>query len=118
MNRLNGDKNNRGFNGSAWLLMTLLALFGLQACQDGVSNDPQQETTVTSSTYSGPAARTSDIQGFRVSVWEPLRAQNRCGACHNAGGQAPLFVREDDVNQAYEAVNPFINRSEPDESSL
>ncbi|MCG7918371.1 MAG: LamG domain-containing protein, partial [Candidatus Thiodiazotropha taylori] len=84
----------------------------------GVSNDPQQETTVTSSTYSGPAARTSDIQGFRVSVWEPLRAQNRCGACHNAGGQAPLFVREDDVNQAYEAVNPFINRSEPDESSL
>ncbi|MCG7893278.1 MAG: LamG domain-containing protein [Candidatus Thiodiazotropha taylori] len=118
MNRLNGDKNNRGFNGSAWLLMTLLTLFGLQACQDGVSNDPQQETTVTSSTYSGPAARTSDIQGFRVSVWEPLRAQNRCGACHNAGGQAPLFVREDDVNQAYEAVNPFINRSEPDESSL
>ncbi|MES9853773.1 MAG: LamG domain-containing protein [Candidatus Thiodiazotropha sp. L084R] len=101
-----------------WLFIPALLLSGLQACQDGVSNDSQQETTVNSSTYSGPAARTSDIQGFRVSLWEPLRAQNRCGACHNTGGQAPVFVREDDVNQAYESVNGHINRSEPDESSL
>ncbi|MES9859745.1 MAG: LamG domain-containing protein [Candidatus Thiodiazotropha sp. LLP2] len=101
-----------------WLFIPALLLSGLPACQDGVSNESQQETTVNSSTYSGPAARTSDIQGFRVSLWEPLRAQNRCGACHNTGGQAPVFVREDDVNQAYESVNGHINRSEPDESSL
>ncbi|MES9927252.1 MAG: LamG domain-containing protein [Candidatus Thiodiazotropha sp. 6PDIVS] len=104
--------------GNTWLLLPALLLSGLPACQDGVSNESQQETTVNSSTYSGPAARTSDIQGFRVSLWEPLRAQNRCGACHNTGGQAPVFVREDDVNQAYESVNGHINRSEPDESSL
>ena len=104
--------------GNIWLLLPALLLSGLPACQDGVSNESQQETTVNSSTYSGPAARTSDIQGFRVSLWEPLRAQNRCGACHNTGGQAPVFVREDDVNQAYESVNGHINRSEPDESSL
>ncbi|MES9830616.1 MAG: LamG domain-containing protein [Candidatus Thiodiazotropha sp. DIVDIV] len=104
--------------GITWLLLPALLLSGLPACQDGVSNESQQETTVNSSTYSGPAARTSDIQGFRVSLWEPLRAQNRCGACHNTGGQAPVFVREDDVNQAYESVNGHINRSEPDESSL
>jgi hypothetical protein len=115
----NGNSNHQGQRqGFVWLLITAIALIALPACQDGVSNDAQQETTLTSSTYSGPAARTSDIQGFRVSLWEPLRAQNRCGACHNTGGQAPLFVREDDVNQAYEAVNPYINRSEPDESSL
>jgi hypothetical protein len=101
-----------------FLLLPMITLFGLQACQDGVSNESQQETSTSASTYNGPAARTNDIQGFRVSLWEPLRAQNRCGSCHNAGGQAPLFVREDDVNQAYEVVNPYINRSEPDASSL
>jgi hypothetical protein len=100
------------------IVLLLFAIAGLQGCQDGVSTETLQPTTVSSSTYSGPAARTSDIQGFRVNVWEPLRAQNRCGACHNAGGQAPQFVREDDVNQAYEAANPHVNREEPDQSSL
>jgi hypothetical protein len=114
----NFGKHQEWLQRFAWLLIPVIALIGLPACQDSISNDSQQETSVTSSTYNGPAARTNDIQGFRISVWEPLRAQNRCGACHNAGGQAPLFAREDDVNQAYDAVNPFINRTEPDESSL
>ncbi|MCU7844617.1 MAG: LamG domain-containing protein [Candidatus Thiodiazotropha sp. (ex Monitilora ramsayi)] len=91
----------------------------IQGCQDGVSTETQPVTNSTPpSTYSGPAARTTDIQNFRVSLWEPLRAQNRCGECHGTGGQAPLFVRDDDVNVAYEAANPFINRNEPDASSL
>jgi hypothetical protein len=98
--------------------LSLFAIIGLQGCQDGVSTETLQPTTVENSTYNGPAARTSDIQNFRVSVWEPLRAENRCGSCHNAGGQAPLFVREDDVNLAYEAANPHVNRAEPDQSSL
>jgi hypothetical protein len=98
--------------------LSLFAVIGLQGCQDGVSTETLQATTVTTSTYTGPAARTSDIQNFRVSVWEPLRAENRCGSCHNTGGQAPLFVREDDVNQAYEAANSHVNREEPDQSSL
>lgn len=105
-------------NKSLAIALSLFTMIGLQGCQDGVSTQSLQPTTVTTSTYSGPAARTSDIQGYRVSVWEPLRAENRCGSCHNAGGQAPLFVREDDVNQAYEAANPHINREEPDQSSL
>ncbi|PVV08511.1 MAG: ATPase [gamma proteobacterium symbiont of Ctena orbiculata] len=100
------------------ITLSVSTIFGIQGCQDGVSTESLQPTTVSTSTYTGPAARTSDIQGFRVSVWEPLRAENRCGSCHNAGGQAPLFVREDDVNQAYEAANPHVNRAEPDQSSL
>ncbi|MBV2125062.1 MAG: LamG domain-containing protein [Candidatus Thiodiazotropha sp. (ex Ctena orbiculata)] len=96
----------------------MFTVIGLQGCQDGVSTETLQPTTVTTSTYTGPAARTSDIQGFRISVWEPLRGENRCGSCHNMGGQAPQFVREDDVNQAYEAANPHVNREEPDQSSL
>jgi hypothetical protein len=100
------------------ITLSLFTMIALQGCQDGVSTESLQPTTVTTSTYSGPAARTSDIQGYRVNVWEPLRAENRCGSCHNAGGQAPLFVREDDVNQAYEAASSHINREEPDQSSL
>ncbi len=98
--------------------ITAAIVLGLQGCQDGVSTESQPQTSVTASTYSGPAARTSDIQNFRISLWEPLRAENRCGACHGTGGQAPLFVREDDVNLAYDAVNPYINRAQPDESVL
>lgn len=99
-------------------LVSLLVL-GIQGCQDGVSTETLPQTTgSTASTYNGPAARTTDIQNFRVSLWEPLRADNRCGGCHNAGGQAPFFVREDDVNQAYEAVNSYINRDQPDESAM
>lgn len=100
------------------LTLSIFTVIGLQGCQDGVSTETLQPTTVTTSTYTGPAARTSDIQGFRISVWEPLRGENRCGSCHNMGGQAPQFVREDDVNQAYEAANPHVNREEPDQSSL
>ncbi|MES9908604.1 MAG: LamG domain-containing protein, partial [Candidatus Thiodiazotropha sp.] len=100
------------------ITLSLFAVIGLQGCQDSVSTETLQPTTVTTSTYTGPAARTSDIQGFRISVWEPLRGENRCGSCHNTGGQAPQFVREDDVNQAYEAANPHVNREEPDQSSL
>jgi cytochrome c553 len=116
------QKRNNRKHGWAIRLIALSAatLSGLwlQGCQDGVSTNSQPQTSVTASTYSGPSARTEDIQNFRISLWEPLRAENRCGACHGTGGQAPLFVREDDVNLAYEATNPYINRAEPDESSL
>ncbi|MGD8910700.1 MAG: LamG domain-containing protein, partial [Chromatiales bacterium] len=83
-----------------------------------MSTESVPSTNVTNNSYNGPAARTDDIQNFRISLWEPLRAQNRCGACHGTAGQAPLFVRDDDVNLAYEAVNSYINRAQPDESAL
>lgn len=99
--------------------LAAIAVLGLHGCQDGVSNSALPQTSTSPiSTYNGPAARTSDIQNFRVSLWEHLRAENRCGGCHNTGGQAPLFVREDDVNLAYEAVNPYINRDQPDASAM
>ncbi|MEW8195323.1 MAG: hypothetical protein AB2793_16545, partial [Candidatus Thiodiazotropha sp.] len=104
----NNAQQHDGWVGKA-LSIAVLSMFssiGLVGCQDGVSTETLQPTTVTTSTYTGPAARTSDIQGFRISVWEPLRGENRCGSCHNTGGQAPQFVREDDVNQAYGAANP------------
>jgi len=110
------NQTTRGWTN--WLISFSFAALGLQGCQDGVSTESQPVTNIPPSSYNGPAARTEDIQGFRINVWEHLRAQNRCGGCHNTGGQAPLFVREDDVNLAYEAANPIVNRSQPDESRL
>jgi hypothetical protein len=116
------QKRKKTTHGWANRLITLsaaiLSVLWLSGCQDGVSTENVPQTNVTNNTYSGPAARTEDIQNFRISLWEPLRAENRCGACHGTSGQAPLFVRDDNVNLAYEAVNPFINRAQPDDSEL
>ena len=56
-------------------------------------------------TYTGPASANSDVQAFRINLWENIKANNRCGSCHGAGGQTPMFARNDDVNQAYQAAN-------------
>jgi len=98
-------------------LLAILAV-ALTACQEGVSVEQQPPTQVDTGSYSGPAARTTDIQNFRVGLWEPLRPDNRCGACHNTGGQAPTFVREDDVNEAYAAANPLVVRDDIESSRL
>ncbi|MEN8179354.1 MAG: LamG domain-containing protein, partial [Pseudomonadota bacterium] len=116
------SNNNHGFSqrrislSKAVLLLALTVT--LSACQDNVPTETQPQTESESTTYSGPAARTTDIQSFRVGLWEPLRAQDRCGACHNTGGQAPTFVREDDVNEAYAAANPLAVRDDIEASLL
>ena len=68
--------------------------------------------------YSGPAPATADVQAFRINVWDNLKAANRCGQCHTQGGQAPAFVRTDDVNLAYAAANPVVDLASPRDSRL
>jgi Concanavalin A-like lectin/glucanases superfamily len=96
------------------LLMLLLA-----ACGGGA---PTTENPITSGgnppTYSGPAPATADVQAFKLNVWDNLKAGNRCGQCHVAGGQAPQFVRQDDINLAYAAANPIVNLASPRDSRL
>lgn len=73
----------------------------------------------SSSIYTGPSARSIDVGNFRVYVWEELRAANRCGNCHDAGGTGtPYFVRTDDVNTAYNAALPLVDLSVPASSTL
>lgn len=121
MSRVNNQKSDKP--GASWLkhlpaMMLTLSALALGACQEGVSVEQSPPTDRDTSTYTGPAARTTDIQNFRVSLWEPLRTQDRCGACHNTGGQAPTFVREDDVNEAYTAATPLVNRDDIESSRL
>lgn len=103
----------------AGLLATLAVLALLASCGGGASTE---ENPVTSGgappTYSGPAPATADVQSFKINVWDNLKAGNRCGQCHTQGGQAPQFVRQDDVNLAYAAANGIVNLASPRDSRM
>jgi len=92
----------------------------LAGCSSGGA--PTVENPVTSvppvSDYTGPASANADVQAFRISLWENIKANNRCGACHGAGGQTPTFARNDDVNLAYQAANTIANLTQPDQSRM
>ncbi|MEM7217696.1 MAG: LamG domain-containing protein [Pseudomonadota bacterium] len=69
------------------------------------------------SNYTGPAPSTADVQNFKLAVWDNLVPNNRCGSCHNQS-QSPRFVRADDINMAYEVMNPLADLSDPAQSSI
>ena len=74
-----------------------LCALALGACGGGAKTTENPITSGGSApTYVGPAPATADIQQFKINVWDNLKASNRCGQCHVAGGQAPQFVRQDD----------------------
>src|SRR5205823_1874814 len=60
----------------------------------------------------------ADVQAFKVNLWENIRTADKCGGCHHEGGQSPMFARSDDVNLAYQAANPLVNFTMPDQSTL
>lgn len=68
--------------------------------------------------YDGPVPRTSDVVAFKLNVWDNLAADNRCGACHGAGGQSPAFVHGDDINVAYNAANTIVDLRDPGGSQM
>jgi len=68
--------------------------------------------------YSGPAATNADVLSFQTNLWANIKGSDRCGGCHKAGGQAPMFARSDDVNLAYQAVGPLVNFTNPALSEL
>src|SRR5688500_5366902 len=101
---MNPSKVTRAF--WAPLQATLAALLGallLSGCSGGASttqNPVTQGPEAGGLPYNGPPPATADIQSFRINFWEKARPANRCGNCHQAGGQAPTFTRQDDVNLA------------------
>ena len=104
-----------------WLSVAATAAI-LAGCSSGGA--PTVENPVTSappvSDYTGPASANTDVQSFRIYLWENIKANNRCGGCHNAStpGQTPQFARNDNVNLAYEAANTVVNLSQPDQSRM
>ncbi|RMF98099.1 MAG: LamG domain-containing protein [Gammaproteobacteria bacterium] len=95
----------------------------LAGCGGGASTEtlPQSAPGTQQQTYSGPAPATADVQAFMVELWTNLQPAGPagCGNCHSqAGGQAPMFARSDDVNLAYQAANPLADRGQPELSRL
>jgi hypothetical protein len=107
---------SRALSGAA---VTFAALV-LTACGGGGAEVQQNPVTSVPpvSDYTGPAPATADVQAFKLNVWDNWRADNRCGQCHNEGGQTPMFARSDDVNLAYEAANPVVELSDPSSSRV
>lgn len=107
----------RGQSGP-WLVLALL--LGLLTGCGGDSTDPLPNTGSGSDTvnYSGPPPANNDVLNFKRSLWDPLVSQDRCGACHGAGGQAPTFVDEQDINAAYAQAGTIVNLSDPGQSRM
>lgn len=100
-------------------VISLFSLFVLSGCGGGAATTENPvTTTVTASNYNGPAPATADVQAFKLSVWDNLSASNRCGGCHFEGGQAPEFVRHDDINAAYTAANSIVDLTSPVDSRM
>ena len=71
------------------------------------------------SNYSGPAPATADVQSFKINLYDNIRSNNRCGACHSVeGGQSPMFARSDDVNLTYAEANSVVNLVSPADSMM
>lgn len=102
------------------MALAFIGVFGLAGCGGGAdtADNPNTAPPTAGPNYTGPAPATADIQAFRVNFWENVRGADRCGNCHNAGGQAPQFARSDDVNQAYQQANGVVNRDNPSQSTI
>src|SRR5262245_45836884 len=102
-------------------LLGALALTAvLAACSGGGPGTVQNPVTSAPpvADYSGPPAQNADVQAFKLNLWTNIKESNRCGGCHNAGGQTPQFARNDDINAAYTAANTVVNLSQPDQSRM
>ncbi len=127
---MNGFKHSNGLQGWGGHLTGVLVLaltLLVSACGGGAENklnsDPDGGGTGdsgsgTTSPYIGPVPATEDVQRFKINFYDTFRASNRCGACHNTGGQSPQFVREDDVNAAYAQALTVVNTTNPGDSRI
>lgn len=98
------------------IVLAALAGCGADSGAPVTSNPPPvDEGTVN---YSGPTPGSADVAAFKTHVWDNLVRVDRCGACHDAGGQAPAFVRRDDINLAFSAASTVANLFTPASSRM
>jgi hypothetical protein len=102
-------------HGAALVLLAALAACGGSGAPVQVNAAPP---TSAAQSYTGPPPANADVQAFMINLWTNVSPSNRCGGCHHAGGQSPMFARSDDVNLAYQAALPLVNLSNPSQSTL
>ncbi|MFL0811048.1 MAG: LamG domain-containing protein [Agarilytica sp.] len=78
--------------------------------------EEQDDTLV----YNGPTAENDDVLNFKLYIWDLLAQEDRCGACHYEGGPGggEPFVRRDDINLAYDAIQSYVDLEAPSNSAI
>lgn len=100
-------------------VLAVAASVALAACGGGAPTAENPNTTPPNQpAYNGPPPATADVQAFRINLWDNIKASNRCGGCHVAGQQAPMFARQDDINLAYDAANGVVDLDDPSSSRM
>lgn len=105
--------------GVAPLFATLL----LAACGGGAATTAnpaaQAPGNGNNTTYTGPAAESPEVLKFQQEFWSNAKTTDRCGNCHNETvGQLPMFVRNDDINEAYKAAITIVDQVQPSLSRI
>jgi hypothetical protein len=104
-------------------LLALAASFVVAACGGGAQTEanplPPGGTSNNGAPYTGPVARDANVLAFQQEFWANAKTVDRCGSCHNESvGQQPMFVRNDDVNMAYDAALTVTDTDQPQMSRV
>ena len=104
-------------------LVSIFAGLVLAACGGGAQTTDNPTSQVpgngNNSAYAGPPAQNEAVLRFQQEFWNNAKTTNRCGSCHNETvGQLPMFVRNDDVNEAYAAAVTVVDQSQPSLSRI
>jgi len=104
------------------VFIALLAVIGLAACGGGAAtteNPVTQAPPPGNAPYTGPVASDADVLRFQQEFWSNAKTTDRCGSCHNeVVGQLPMFVRNDDVNLAYDEALTVVDTTQPAASRI
>ena len=107
----------------------LILLLSLYACSGGsgapteareAAPDVDDTPVALNVTYSGPDPRDQAVRDFKLFFWdEVVEEVIGCANCHMQGGQGTVkFVRNDDINMAYDAALTLVNLADPDASTI
>jgi len=100
------------------VLLAVATSIVLAACGGGAKTTatplPNGGGNTNDNPYTGPVARDGDVLKFQQEFWSNAKTTDRCGSCHNETvGQLPMFVRNDDVNMAYDAAVTVVDTEQP-----
>jgi len=103
--------------------VALFTTFLVAACGGGAqtTDNPaaQAPGNNNDTAYNGPAAESPEVLKFQQEFWSNAKSTNRCGNCHNETvGQLPMFVRNDNINDAYDAAVTVVNQTQPSLSEI
>ncbi len=105
------------------VLIAVVASVVLAACGGGAQTTDTPPPNGTGNTnnnpYTGPVAENADVLKFQQEFWSNAKTTDRCGNCHNeTAGVLPMFVRNDDINEAYNAALTKVDIDQPSASVI